>query len=77
MLLQPFRLCHVRLQWPVFPWVLADYTSAALDLDNYASFRDLSKPIGALNSQRLERFQFRFREMPQDEVKPIIPCCEQ
>jgi hypothetical protein len=33
----------------VFPWVISDYTSAVLDLANPATFRDLSKPIGALN----------------------------
>lgn len=26
-------------QWPVFPWVLSDYRSARLDLDNPAVFR--------------------------------------
>ena len=31
------------LQWPVFPWILADYTSAQLHLDNPATFRDLSR----------------------------------
>lgn len=30
----------------VFPWVLADYTSDTLDLNDPASFRDLSKPVG-------------------------------
>ena len=57
----------------MFPWVLSDYTSAVLDLSNPASFRDLSKPIGALNPQRLERYRFRFREMPQDEVLASQP----
>ena len=56
------------MQWPVFPWILADYTSQALDLNSPASFRDLSKPIGALNPQRLDSYRFRFREMPQEEV---------
>ena len=41
-------------QYPVFPWVIADYTSHELDLDSPATFRDLSKPMGALNSDRLE-----------------------
>ncbi|KAL3135309.1 hypothetical protein ABBQ32_007505 [Trebouxia sp. C0010 RCD-2024] len=54
-------------QWPVFPWVLCDYTSQTLDLNSPASFRDLSKPIGALNPHRLEAYKFRFREMPRDE----------
>ena len=60
------------LQWPVFPWVLADYSNASLDLNNPSSFRDLSKPIGALNPQRLESFRLRFREMPRDEVLPMF-----
>ena len=30
---------------PVFPWVLADYSSPTLDLASPAAFRDLSKPV--------------------------------
>lgn len=47
-------------QYPVFPWVLADYTSAELDLNNPACFRDLSKPVGALNEQRRQLFLERY-----------------
>ncbi|KAK3582874.1 hypothetical protein CHS0354_012486 [Potamilus streckersoni] len=36
-------------QYPVFPWILSDYTSEELDLENPAVFRDLSKPIGVVN----------------------------
>jgi len=32
-------------QYPVFPWILNDYTSEELDLHNPAVFRDLSKVI--------------------------------
>ena len=46
-------------QWPVLPWVLADYTSNVLDLDKESSFRDLSKPIGALGDPaRLRDFRY-------------------
>ncbi|KAM9305247.1 neurobeachin-like protein 1 [Gastrophryne carolinensis] len=38
-------------QYPVFPWVLQDYTSEELDLNNPAIFRDLSKPIGVVNEK--------------------------
>ncbi|XP_041104104.1 neurobeachin-like protein 2 isoform X1 [Polyodon spathula] len=38
-------------QYPVFPWILYDYSSDTLDLDNPAIFRDLSKPIGVVNSR--------------------------
>ncbi|RHX99712.1 hypothetical protein DYB25_008725, partial [Aphanomyces astaci] len=34
-------------QYPIFPWVLSDYASSQLDLEDPATFRDLTKPIGA------------------------------
>ena len=40
-------------QYPVFPWILTDYTSDTLDLNDPAVYRDLSKPVGALNPERL------------------------
>ena len=52
-------------QYPVFPWILADYTSSTLDLTNPATFRDLSKPIGALNDARLAKLLMRYKEMPE------------
>ncbi|CAG5122759.1 unnamed protein product, partial [Candidula unifasciata] len=36
-------------QYHVFPWILMDYTSKQLDLDNPSVFRDLSKPVGVVN----------------------------
>uniref|UniRef100_A0A8C7D0Z2 Neutral sphingomyelinase activation associated factor n=1 Tax=Oncorhynchus kisutch TaxID=8019 RepID=A0A8C7D0Z2_ONCKI len=51
-------------QYPVFPWIIADYNSTELDMMNPATFRDLSKPVGALNKERLERLLSRYRDMP-------------
>ncbi|XP_015209172.2 protein FAN isoform X1 [Lepisosteus oculatus] len=59
------RSCNDLSQYPVFPWVIADYNSAELDLMNPDTFRDLSKPIGALNKERLERLLVRYRDMPE------------
>lgn len=39
------------------PWILADYESDRLDLTNPATFRDLSKPVGAMNAERLAKLQ--------------------
>ena len=39
-------------QYPVFPWILSNYTSEDLDLTDEKNYRDLSKPIGALNITR-------------------------
>ncbi|XP_075870966.1 protein FAN isoform X3 [Nelusetta ayraudi] len=58
------RSCNDLSQYPVFPWVLHDYSSAQLDLTNADTFRDLSKPVGALNKERLERLLVRYRAMP-------------
>jgi factor associated with neutral sphingomyelinase activation len=63
----PRRSFNDLAQYPVFPWVLADYSSPALDLSSAASFRDLAKPVGALNPGRLEDFRRRFKDMPSEE----------
>uniref|UniRef100_A0A8D0N8F9 Protein FAN n=1 Tax=Sus scrofa TaxID=9823 RepID=A0A8D0N8F9_PIG len=59
------RSCNDLSQYPVFPWVISDYCSAELDLSNPGTFRDLSKPVGALNKERLERLLTRYQEMPE------------
>ena len=46
-------------QYPVFPWILTDYTSAELDLNNPDVYRDLTKPIGALNEARAKEIKQR------------------
>eukprot|EP00752_Nemacystus_decipiens_P002115 g2019.t1 len=56
-------------QYPVFPWVLADYSSSELDLNNPSSFRDLSRPMGALNEQRRRLFVERYASF-EDEMVP-------
>ncbi|KAJ4952245.1 hypothetical protein NE237_029077 [Protea cynaroides] len=56
-------------QYPVFPWILTDYTSKTLDLSDPSSYRDLSKPIGALNAERLKKFQERYSSFDD----PVIP----
>ncbi|XP_075994237.1 protein FAN [Genypterus blacodes] len=58
------RSCNDLSQYPIFPWVIDDYSSPQLDMNNSATFRDLSKPVGALNQERLERLLARYRGMP-------------
>jgi factor associated with neutral sphingomyelinase activation len=43
--------------------VLSNYSSISLDLTNENNYRDLSKPIGALNVKRLKQFKERYNEM--------------
>lgn len=60
------------MQYPVFPWVLADYHSEELDLTNPLTFRDFSKPMGGQSEERLAQFQKRYREWedPTGETPP-------
>ncbi|GMF29759.1 unnamed protein product [Phytophthora lilii] len=53
-------------QYPVFPWVIADYTSPFLDLDAADTYRDLSKPMGAIGESRSIQFCERYAAMNQD-----------
>jgi factor associated with neutral sphingomyelinase activation len=54
-------------QYPVFPWVIKDYKSEVLNLKEESTFRDLSKPIGALNEKRLIEFKSRYYELPEED----------
>ncbi|KAL8000464.1 putative BEACH domain, concanavalin A-like lectin/glucanase domain superfamily, PH-BEACH [Plasmopara halstedii] len=56
-------------QYPVFPWVLSNYHDATLDLSDSQNFRDLSKPVGALNASRLDEYWERYHSFDD----PVIP----
>ncbi|XP_070185825.1 WD repeat and FYVE domain-containing protein 3-like isoform X2 [Littorina saxatilis] len=60
------------MQYPVFPWIIADYDSPELDFSQPSTFRDLTKPMGAQTPDRLKQFQKRYNEWddPQGETPP-------
>ncbi|XP_051798120.1 neurobeachin-like protein 1 isoform X3 [Acanthochromis polyacanthus] len=47
-------------QYPVFPWILADYTSEELDLSDPRVFRDLSKPVAVLNERNAKAVREKY-----------------
>ncbi|XP_066242472.1 lipopolysaccharide-responsive and beige-like anchor protein isoform X5 [Saccopteryx leptura] len=55
-------------QYPVFPWVITNYESEDLDLTLPSNFRDLSKPVGALNPKRAAFFAERYESWEDDQV---------
>ena len=65
-------------QYPVFPWILADYTSKELNLhtrdekEQKRIFRDLSYPIGALNEDRHEYLRGKIMLEDFEEQKKKI-----
>lgn len=52
-------------QYPVFPWVLADYRSEELDLSDPRTFRDLSKPMGCQTQEREAEFKDRYQSFAE------------
>ncbi|KAF0692657.1 Aste57867_16272 [Aphanomyces stellatus] len=70
-------------QYPIFPWILRDYTSETLDLEDPDIFRDFTKPIGAQTSQGVEaatqhyqsmgKFPFHFAA-PYSSQQTVLSC---
>jgi hypothetical protein len=61
-------------QYPIMPWVLSDYSSDALDLNDPRRFRPLWKPVGALDERRLAAAHRQRHEQQVDaEAGQTIP----
>ncbi|KAJ3578403.1 hypothetical protein NPX13_g2165 [Xylaria arbuscula] len=58
-------------QYPVFPWILADYTSDELNLEDPATFRDLSKPMGAQTARRQADYSARYASLAEIGESPF------
>jgi hypothetical protein len=43
-------------QYPIFPWVLSDYSSGTMDFTQEEVFRNLELPMGALTPKRRDQF---------------------
>ncbi|KAF1940088.1 beach-domain-containing protein [Clathrospora elynae] len=47
-------------QYPVFPWIISNYSSEELDLTDPSNFRDLRKPIGIQDPRQEHQIRERF-----------------
>lgn len=56
-------------QYPVFPWVLKNYTSEKINLNDPENYRDFSKPMGAMDSDRLEGLLMIYKEINDPSMK--------
>ena len=66
------RTRHDPSSYPVFPWVLCNYTSDVVpDLSNRDNYRDLSKPMGALSDERLDKFMGKYQSLCNSIDSPI------
>ena len=60
-------------QYPVFPWILSDYKSARLDLNDPTSYRDLQRPMGAQSEERRQKFVERYEALASLKDKESPP----
>ncbi len=58
-------------QYLIFPWILINYDAASIDLNSPSSYRDLSKPIGALNPSRRQFFAERYQNWEHTNIPPF------
>ena len=60
-------------QYPVFPWVITNYSTETEDFSfrEDKNFRDLSKPVGALNQKKLEKLK---KNSNDSEMSHIYQC---
>lgn len=59
-------------QYPVFPFILADYSSEELDLNNPSTFRDLTKPMGAQDPVRWKKFEEKYNQLLEMNEQPFF-----
>jgi len=48
------------MQYPIFPFVLADYESPTLDMTVQSNYRRLDKPIACQLPQNEEKFKLHY-----------------
>lgn len=58
-------------QYPIFPFILADYDSEELALDDPRVYRDLSKPMGAQDPERLAKFEHKYKVLSHINIDPV------
>ena len=59
-------------QYPFLPWILSNYSSDTIDLDDSANYRDLSKPVGALGKERLDELVQRLADLRYFNLKEFL-----
>ncbi|WFD27181.1 beige protein-like 1 [Malassezia nana] len=65
------RTMNDLTQFPVFPWVLADYDSTELDWQRASTFRKLDLPMGAQQPARRADFIARYEQLCQVHMEPF------
>jgi WD40 repeat protein len=65
------RSVNDMTQYPVMPWVLANYTSDAVDLNDRNNYRDLRLPVGLLGNTERRREEAEARYSNMEEMDQV------
>ncbi|KAM3931239.1 lysosomal-trafficking regulator [Leptodactylus fuscus] len=57
------------MQYPVFPFILCDYTSETLDLSNTLIYRNLGKPIAVQSKEKEDRYIDNYKYLEDEYCK--------
>nr|XP_033792260.1 lysosomal-trafficking regulator isoform X2 [Geotrypetes seraphini] len=57
------------MQYPVFPFILADYTSETLDLNDPSIYRNLAKPIAVQSKEKEDRYVDNYKYLEEEYRK--------
>lgn len=67
------RSCNDLTQYPVFPWVIKEYTTDTLQTTNPINYRDLDKPMGAQTEKRCNEFIERYQLLSELDSDGSLP----
>ncbi|XP_064408757.1 lysosomal-trafficking regulator [Latimeria chalumnae] len=57
------------MQYPVFPFILRDYSSETVDLSDPSIYRNLSKPIAVQSKEKEDRYVDNYRYLEEEYFK--------
>ena len=56
-------------QYPIYPWILKDYSSTEIDLNEAETYRDLSYPIYAQDEETRANLTLKYESFEENEIK--------
>lgn len=65
------RSFHDLSQYPVFPWVIKDFTSDKLDPANPEIYRNLAFPVGSQEEKRRDEMKKNFDQFQNEGISPF------
>lgn len=65
------RSFHDLSQYPVFPWVIKDFSSDKLDLNDLSIYRNLEWPVGAQDENYREEIKQKYLMFKEDGITPF------